>query len=266
MPKNQKPAKSNPKKSSSNPVTLLLTGFDAFGGDKYNPSQLVVESFPDILKSKARGHSKVAKEIHIRKQILPTAGVKGWKVMRKALDDAMEQAEGPIIVLMLGQARLRQTMSLERFALNFRDYRLPDNNGELRREETIETMAPQLLRTNLNVRLLQEVVSDAGYPCEVSNHAGTFVCNELYFRALNYKRESGDVDSVLFMHLPFEKVFAKSAKKLKGKNTSKAMSEKLKGITKASKAKQVELLTDAIVEVTENIAHEIVSHRATRRK
>jgi pyroglutamyl-peptidase len=266
MPKNQKPAKSNPKKSSSKPTTLLLTGFDAFGGDKYNPSQLVVESFPDILKSKARGHSKVAKEIHIRKLVLPTSGAKGWKVLRKALDDTMEQSEGPIIVLMLGLAAVRQTMSLERFALNFRDYRLADNNGELRREETIEAKAPQLLRTNLDVRHLQEVLCDAGYPCEVSNHAGTFVCNELYFRALNYKRESGDVDSVLFMHLPFEKVFAKSAKKLKSKNTPKAVDEKLKGITKAGKSKQIDLLTDAIVEVTENIAHEIVSHHATRRK
>jgi pyroglutamyl-peptidase len=266
MPKKRKAAKSVAKKSSPNAATILLTGFDAFGGDKYNPSQLVVETFPDILKSKARGHSKAAKEIHIRKQVLPTSGAKGWKVLKKALDDAVEQSEGPVIVLMLGLAAVRQIMSLERFAINFRDYRLPDNVGELRLEETIEAKAPQLLRTNLDLRQLQLLTTEAGYPCEVSNHAGTFVCNELYFKALNYRRESSNVSSVLFMHLPFEKIFAKSAKQWQNKSTPKQLSKKLKGITKASKSEQLEILRDAIVEVVENIAHEIVNHPATRRK
>jgi pyroglutamyl-peptidase len=266
MPKNQKPAKSNPKKSASKPVTILLTAFDAFAGDKYNPSQLLVESFPDILKSKPRGQSKVAKEIHIRKQVLPTEGAKGWKLLKKALDGTMEQAEGPIIVLMLGLAAMRETISLERFAMNFKDYRAPDNNGELRLEETIDAKAPQLLRTSLDLPHLQQLTRAAGFPCDVSNHAGTFVCNELYFRALNYRREFSDVNSVLFMHLPPEKVFAKTAKKAKTKTTPKALGEKLKGITKAGKSRQIELLSDAIAEVAENIAHELVSHPETRRK
>ena len=68
--------------------------------------------------------------------------------------------------------------------MNFRDYRLPDNNNEKRQEETIEPKAPQLLRSNLNLPQLQIILSEQGYPCEVSNHAGTFICNELYFRAL----------------------------------------------------------------------------------
>jgi pyroglutamyl-peptidase len=267
MPKKRKPAKSNPTKSAEKPITLLLTGFDAFAGDQYNPSQLVVESFPDILKSKARGpHSKdSAKEIHIRKQVLPTSGAKGWKILKKALDATLQQAEGPVIVLMLGLAAVRQTISLERFAMNFRDYRAPDNNGERRLEETIEAKAPQLLRTNLDLPHLQQLTSAAGFPCDISNHAGTFICNELYFRALNYRREFSEIGTVLFMHLPPEKVFAKTAKKAKTKSTSKALAETLKGIIKAGKSRQIALLSDAIVEVAENIAHDLVSHPVTRR-
>jgi hypothetical protein len=71
---------------------------------------------------------------------------------------------------------------------------------------------------------------------------------------------------VLFIHLPPEKVFAKSTKKARSKSTPKALGEMLKGITKAGKARQIELLRDAIVEVTEKIAHEIVSHPVPRRK
>jgi len=261
MAKPEKHSKNGSNLLDDLPITVLLTGFDAFAKHKYNPSELVVETFPDILKSKARGHSKQVKEIHILKQVLPTAGVKGWKVLKKALDNTLDQAEGPVYVVMLGLAATRETISLERLALNFRDYRLPDNAGEQRFEETVEVKAPQLLRTNLDLRLLQKIVSAAGYPCEVSNHAGTFVCNELYFKALNYKRDIGDIESVLFMHLPPEKVFAKSAKKARGKDTPKPVSDILKDLPKEGKKRQIEFMQEAIVEVIENIVHGTVVYR-----
>ncbi|MBS2007155.1 MAG: pyroglutamyl-peptidase I [Cyanobacteria bacterium SZAS TMP-1] len=265
MVKKQKTPKKRSDFYDEMPITVLLTGFDAFAGNKHNPSQLVVESFPDILKSKARGQSKHAKEIHILKQVLPTAGVKGWKVLKKAIDSTLDLAEGPVIVIMLGLAAVRETISLERLALNFRDYRVADNNGEQRLEETIESKAPQLLRTNLDLRHLQEIVSAAGYPCDVSNHAGTFVCNELYFRALNYKRELGDIETILFMHLPLEKVFAKTAKKAKTKDTPKSVSDILKSLAKDGKKRQIEFMQQAVIEVIENIVHGTVSYKESRR-
>jgi pyroglutamyl-peptidase len=266
MPKNAKQAKSNAEKAPTKAITLLLTGFDAFAGEKYNPSQLVVESFPDILKSKPREQSLGVKEIYVHKLVLPTAGPKGWKVLKKALDDTVAQAEGPVIVLMLGLAAMRENMSLERFAMNYRDYRAADNSGERRLDETIDPRAPQLLRTNLDLPHLKYMTVKAGFPCDISNHAGTFVCNELYFRALNYKRGANEIRSVLFMHLPREKVFAKTAKKVKTEHTPKDVAEKLKGVTKAGKKKQVALLCDAVIEVVENMAHEYTSRPVPRRK
>src|SRR5208283_3434797 len=138
MSKTKKRTNLQPGKSLSKPATILLTGFDAFAGDKYNPSQLVVESFPDVLKSKARGRTKEATAIHIRKQVLPTAGASGWKILKEALDRTVEQCAGPVMVLMLGVAAKRKTLNLERFAMNLRDYRLADNNGEQPLDEAIE--------------------------------------------------------------------------------------------------------------------------------
>ncbi len=247
-------------------VTLLLTGFDAFAGDKYNPSQLVVESFPDILKSKPRGTSRAAKEIYVCKQVLPSSGAKGWKLLKKAIEDTVELADGPVVVVMLGLAAMRDNISLERFAMNYRDYRISDNSGDRRLDETIDAKAPQLLRTNLDLPYLKYLTDKAGFPCEISNHAGTFVCNELYYRALNYRRETGQIHSVLFMHLPREKEFAKTAKKIKTEHTPKDLAQRLKGITSAGKSKQIELLSDAVTEVVESIAHEIVSKPVQRRK
>ena len=65
------------------------------------------------------GNPRSAKEIHIRKEILPTAGAKGWKILKKSLDDAVKQAEGPVYVVMLGLAAVRETISLERFCDEF---------------------------------------------------------------------------------------------------------------------------------------------------
>jgi pyroglutamyl-peptidase len=260
MSKTQKRTSHQPGKSLSKPATILLTGFDAFAGDKYNPSQLVVESFPDVLKIRAGGHSKAAGVIHISKQVLPTAGATGWKILKKALDRTVEHTDGPVLVLMLGLAATRKTVSLERFAMNFRDYSVADNSGEQRQEETIEANTPQLLRTNLDLRHLQKVLTAAGYPCHVSNHAGTFVCNELYFRALSYMRKSKLVSAALFVHLPLEKVFAKSAKKAQNKRTPKALGETLKGTTRAGKSRQLRLLQEAIARLSENIVQEIVGH------
>ncbi|MBU6454164.1 MAG: pyroglutamyl-peptidase I [Cyanobacteria bacterium REEB67] len=265
MAKNEKTAEEAPKKSAAKPVTVLLTGFDAFAGEKHNPSQVLVESFPDILKGKARGPSRSAKEIHIRKQVLPTAGAKGWKILKKAMDEAVKQAEGPVLIVMLGLAANREQLSLERFAMNFRDYRLPDNNKELRQEETIEPKAPQLLRSHLNLPQLQEVLLKAGYPSEVSNHAGTFICNELYFRALNYKRDVHAIESVLFVHLPPEKTFARTAKRARHKSTPKGVAEALKGLAKAGREKQIEFMSDAIVETIINIAQENIEYPGLRK-
>jgi len=254
MSKSAKPINTRSGKSLSNPVTVLLTGFDAFAGDRYNPSQLVVESFPDVLKIKASGRGKPAQEIQVRKQVLPTAGARGWKVLEAAMDSAVAESNGPVMVIMLGLAASRQALSLERFAMNFRDYRLADNDGQKPLAEAIEAGAPQLLESSHDLLRLQEVLNTAGYPSEVSNHAGTFVCNDLYFRALSYQRQISGVDSVLFVHLPLEDVFARTARKARNKRTPKALSKRLKGITKAGKSRQIKLLRRAIAEVAKIVA------------
>lgn len=234
---------------ASKSINCLLTGFDAFGEHQQNPSQILVEAFPDILKTKQTGKSGLAKEVHITKLVLPTAGKEGWRRLKKALDD-LNSMPGPAFVLMTGLAAKRETLSLERFAMNIKDYRIADNSGEQPQDCPIDKKAPDLLRTQLSLVELKDKLSRQGIPAEVSNHAGTFICNELYFRALNYQLGSdGLLKAVLFVHLPEPAQFCKSM--AAGKNKKASAQASLAG---RSRKNQLQVMGQALAEIVESLA------------
>jgi hypothetical protein len=70
---------------------------------------------------------------------------------------------------------------------------------------------------------------------------------------------------VLFVHLPLESVYAKTAKRARNKRTPRALRKRLKGITRAGKARQLKLLQKAIAGVAKSIAHEAVAARSKKR-
>ncbi len=99
--------------NASKPV-LLVTGFDAFGGEELNPSWEVCAA----LDGSELGGARVAA---LR---LPCA----FGVALDALDAGLAQ-HAPALVLCLGQAAGRADFSVERVAINVDDARLPDNLG-----------------------------------------------------------------------------------------------------------------------------------------
>ncbi len=227
---------------ASKPLTCLLTGFDAFGEHLSNPSQTLVNTFPDMVKVQPGGRLQTERVIHIRKLILPTEGVAGWKKLQKNLNDLTSENE-KAIVIMTGFASKREYLSVERFALNCRDYRIADNSGAQPLDKPIDKNADDLLRTKIDLIAMNKTLTAAGYAFEISNHAGTFVCNELYFRALNYAAINRQLKAVLFIHLPEPAAFVESLKK----SRKKTLSVQAKKATTA--AKQMVMLTDAVVAV-----------------
>lgn len=224
-------------------ITCLLTGFDAFGANKVNPTELIVKAFPDLLTTKPSGSLRHAKEIHIEKLILPSAGVRGWKALRAALDHTVKNSPGPLCVVMTGLAQKRERLNLERFAINIKDYGIADNSGHQPLDKPINKTAPDLLRTTINLATLNSAINKTGYPSVISNHAGTFICNELYFQALNYALNQPKIKSVIFVHVPTEKQFAHSAAKSKKKSIASAAQK-----ANTSK-KQIALLGQAMAEI-----------------
>lgn len=169
---------------------VLLTGFDAFGGASLNPSWLAVQMLAgEVLAS----HTLVAAQ-------LPTAFAGSLQALAGLL-----QQHKPALVICVGQAGGRSAMSLERIAINVNDARIADNTGEQPVDTPVVWNGPAAYFSTLPIKAMLQALQQAGIAAEVSQTAGTFVCNHVFYglmhalaRQRNGKRTRGG-----FIHLPY---------------------------------------------------------------
>ncbi|MBU0891686.1 MAG: pyroglutamyl-peptidase I [Gammaproteobacteria bacterium] len=145
---------------------ILLTGFDPFGGDTQNPSWLIAQALHD---QRIAGHTVVAAQ-------LPTVFDESLQRLQALL--ALHQ---PAITLCLGQAGGRSALSLERIGININDARIADNRGDQPIDTPVVRNGPAAYFSSLPVKAMLRAVLKAGIPCEVSQTAGTFVCNHVLY-------------------------------------------------------------------------------------
>ena len=212
-------------------INCLVTGFDPFNDAYHNPSAAIAMSMPSGLSMK-----RPDLDVVIRKLVLPCVGDKAWSILKQTIDDL--PVKSPAILIMLGLAANRKVISLERFALNFQDYKFKDNDGRIIEAQVIDRKAPEAFRTKAPIEEALKYFLSKGVPIEASNHAGTFVCNEMYFRALYYVSKLQLPHMVYFVHVPMPKEYGKVLAKVKVKrwlklsvnkeNQLKAMTEIIK--------------------------------------
>lgn len=168
---------------------VLITGFEAFGGESINPTRRLVEAV-------VAGEIPVPLELEVRAIALPVVFGDGFAKLSIEL-----KAYRPDVVLAFGQAGGRSAIEFERLAINMIDGEQMDNAGVVYRECVIEPGSPMALLSTLPVRSLAELLSASDVPARVSNSAGLYVCNELFYRlqlaTLRTTTRSG------FIHVPF---------------------------------------------------------------
>ena len=116
-----------------------------------------------------------------------------------ALQNAVEK-HSPDIIVMLGQAASIDYVKLERIAINMMDSAKGDNDGYIPDEEPICRGGESALFTNVDVKQLCKTLIKENINAKVSNSAGLYVCNRLYYEALLLCKEKGI--KALFVHLP----------------------------------------------------------------
>jgi len=166
---------------------VLVTGFTPFGGENINPSWEIVKALPDSIA----GYS-------IEKLRVPTEFGKAIDVAGKAIDRWQPQ-----VVLCFGQAGGRSRMSVERVAINVDDARIADNAGRQLIDQPIRSNAPAAYFCTVPVKAMVAGMARAGVPSEVSNSAGTFVCNHLIYGVLHHIANKGYATRAGFIHVPF---------------------------------------------------------------
>ena len=172
-----------PKKTA----TILLAGFDAFDGEAVNPSWEVARA---LHGRKIAGHRVVAVS-------LPTVFGKSIAVLHAAIERC-----DPALVLCIGQAGGRSQLSLERVAINIDDARIPDNSGQQPIDEAIVADGPAAYFSSLPIKAMLLALRGAGIPVEVSQTAGTYVCNHVFYGLMHALGQRAGVRGG-FLHMPY---------------------------------------------------------------
>jgi pyroglutamyl-peptidase len=166
---------------------ILLTGFASFGGDRINPSWQAVSA---LKGRRIAGHRVAARE-------LPTEFGTSLRALRNAIRET-----SPRLVLCVGLAAGRARMSLERVAINIDDARIPDNAGRRPIDVPIVRGGPAAYFTTLPIKAMLVALDQAGIPAEVSQSAGTFVCNHVFYGLMHALRRRPAIRAG-FVHVPW---------------------------------------------------------------
>lgn len=166
-------------------MIILVTGFEPFGGEKINPSWEVARRLDGL-------------SIHSAQLVavqLPCV----FKASLQVLESALRQYR-PDVVLALGQADGRSDIAVERVAINVCDARLSDNQGDQPVDVPVIEDAPAAYFSTLPIKAMVQAMKANGFPASVSQTAGTFVCNQVFF-GLQHALAGQGVHSG-FVHVP----------------------------------------------------------------
>lgn len=156
----------DPSPPRSPTPSVLVTGFEPFGGSPVNPSWYAVQA---LHGREIAGHRIVGAQ-------LPTVFGASIERLQALLDE-----HHPQLVVCTGQAGGRAAISLERVAINVNDARIPDNAGEQPVDTAIVADGPAAYFTRLPIKAMLQALLADGIRAEVSQTAGTFVCNHVFY-------------------------------------------------------------------------------------
>jgi pyroglutamyl-peptidase len=169
-------------------AVALLLGFEPFNGDDVNPSQRIVEALDGEIIA---GHAVVART-------LPTEFARAVGVLSESIE-----RHAPALVLAVGQAGGRQGVSIERVAINVIDARIPDNAGDQPVDVPVIDGAPNAYFSTLPIKAMLRALQDERIPASISNTAGTFVCNQVFYALAHLIATRYPLLRGGFVHVPY---------------------------------------------------------------
>ena len=164
---------------------LLITGFEPFGGESINPSWEAVSRLPEIID-----------EYSVTKLLIPVVFGDAAKYVINVADTI-----DPDVIISVGQAGGRNTITPEMVAINLRHASIPDNNGNQPHDERILNDGPAAYFSTLPARKMSEAIKSQGIASNVSYSAGAYVCNDVLYTLLDHYNESDT--RVGFIHIPY---------------------------------------------------------------
>jgi pyroglutamyl-peptidase len=167
---------------------ILLTGFEPFEQEPLNPSWEAVRALD--------GWSCAGARVAARQ--LPCV----FGTALQVLDQLIAELK-PVLVICVGQAGGRSQLSVERVAINIDDARIADNAGRQPIDQPIYDDGPTAYFSTLPIKGVVKAMRAAGIPAEVSQTAGTFVCNHVFYGLMHRLAAHAPEVRGGFIHIPY---------------------------------------------------------------
>jgi len=164
---------------------LLITGFEPFGGEKINPSWEAVSRLPLEIG-----------EYKLHKLLVPVVFGEAAKAVISEADDI-----NPDVILCIGQAGGRDSITPEIVAINLRHGPIPDNAGNQPKDEPVISGGENAYFSTLPMRKIADAINSFGISSKVSYSAGAYVCNDLLYTLLHQYNNTGT--RMGFIHVPY---------------------------------------------------------------
>lgn len=168
---------------------ILLTAFEPFGGSSVNASletaTLLAGSDPSI-----------------DLVVLPVVRGDAGRIALACLKERREAGAPPTLIVSLGEAGPEMVVRLEKVAINWDHYRIPDNAGNQPQDTLILPDGPDAYFATLPVaEAVHRLSALTPVPITVSLSAGAFLCNHIAYVLLNHLQDR-PVCPYAFVHIP----------------------------------------------------------------
>ena len=157
--------------------TVVVSGFEPFKGESVNPAAEVAKA----LEERGVRHDDPDISISIAAVILPLSFERAWPRLHQTIESV-----DPDIVIACGLKHEARGVDMERCATNLMDSTKSDADDVQPRRIPIDPDGPAAYWTRLPLRRILRSFTDDQIPASLSSDAGTYVCNSLFYRLLNW--------------------------------------------------------------------------------
>lgn len=176
------------KQSEYRMMRVLVSGFEPFGGREVNPTALLV----DALKNR---DIPIPQDMTLDQVLLPVTFEKSFEVLQEKIDTF-----NPDIVICFGLAAKRDNIELESRAVNKIHADIKDNAGVDPQNQLISVNGDEVYLSTLPIQGIAGALTKEGLPVKISNDAGNFVCNYLFYRLMETNQDTERLCG--FIHVP----------------------------------------------------------------
>lgn len=178
-------------------IRVIVAGYDHYEGVDLNPSYQVPQALAHQgmegleLTDSQLDDPLEGVDVDITAVTMPVSFARAWPILHQAIEETT-----PDIVIATGLKRVARGISMERCAVNIKEVSvdcLCEGAHPGRQREPVDPDGPAAYWTRLPLRAILQEFGRSGIPATLSSDAGTYVCNALFYRLLEWASKHQDV-------------------------------------------------------------------------